>query len=139
MFGGPEHESYIGLMKALRLEHEFHFGDWYYGISQDIYTNRPGELGMVALNQNPRPGPSDPNYFVWLPRLDQWLTLLTEARHPRITFDPRPWPSGHGLVTWETWAEKPGQCWVVMSDRLASPECPTREEACARLWLKVYA
>jgi hypothetical protein len=74
-------ESFIALCREhpIEPEHVFRLGDWYYGIGQDINTHRPGETGMVLVNQNPRPGTASPGYFVWLPRLDQLLDMLEAA------------------------------------------------------------
>jgi len=141
LFSGPEYGSYVALMRELRLERKFEEGDY------AAWAGSPAGPWTVLLTDGAAAhaghramfgyGPGDQAWSVWLPRLDQLLAMLEDAGRPRIWFDPRPWPAGHALVTWETYITKPGQCWVAMSHEEASPESPTREEAAARLWIAI--
>ena len=130
-FSDPEYASYVALCRELLLEREFDDGDFY---TAPVPISVIAPEGFEVLTWVYRFGlPNATEDCVWLPRLDQWISMLEEVGFREI----RLWPTGRC---------QHGDCWRMDTadgpdkDRwLVSRPCDTREEAAARLWMLVAA
>jgi hypothetical protein len=126
MFDTEAHRPYIDLCRGLRLEREFAVGDYCSALGGGAPWG-PGlwdwETGVDRTGLDRR-GLT----WIWLPRLDQWLSMLEEA--------------GEDSVTLET-TRSPGlyRAWNGIGDDEAidgrAGAGRTREEAAAKLWCAV--
>lgn len=135
LFSGPEHASYIALMRYLKLERKFLPGDWF--LSFDEWGG-PGQEPFVRLAYPDTIQVGDrlvtrlteakaTRLAVWLPREDQWLSMLEGlgANTPEFGMNNgryvvhRGAPDQHGVFV--------------------HGEAATRVEALARLWMIVAA
>jgi hypothetical protein len=122
VFEGPEYESYLALCRELRLERALQDGDFVDdgvrpGVQMCGVTVAPGVMWHGG---------------VWLPRLDQWLTMLEDSVPP--------WD---GAAPWVGVAlRRHGRVWFATDLGLEGREGYSRsgdspEEAMARLWIAV--
>lgn len=118
VFEGEKYASYIALMRELRLEREFEDGDWLID-----------SAGFVGLYYGASISYGDePKDAVWLPRLDQWLSLLEAAGERDICFS-----QGHPDALPDEWCCGTSDHWE--GGFIYTGNAPTREEAAARCWL----
>lgn len=120
MFATPEYASYVQLCRELRLEREFDDGDYYTApVPVSVIAPEGFEVliwvGLFRL-------PHATEDCIWLPRLDQWLATLEEAGVKALAFIGIPGEEGWICQPYTEPHEGRG---------------PTREEACARLWMAV--
>lgn len=133
MFEGEEYRSYIQLCRELRLPSVYwRQGDlqWNPRANPDAW---PGQIVVISDRESAESASMAGNReVVWLPRLDQWLSMLEEAgvQSIRCMWHGRVAPSDRvrieatridsvmDVVTWDCYG-------------------PTREEAAARLWMSV--
>src|SRR5262245_23838343 len=151
MFDGPEHASYIAFCRALRLEREFEDGDafWWPGGGRGEWDAGTYVYHDTASDEGVQPEGPTATSRVWLPRLDQLLTMLEEAGQDDVgfvkgsfqvnPFNPPPQPPEVPVVD----GMQHGYCmaWTTPDSYEGGwdtgPVYPIREEAALRLWLAV--
>ena len=125
MFNTPEHKSYIALCRDLWLERQFEEGDWYAYVDDGPIRN--GQKVVAWFDEVSEVNAAGPDAF-WLPRLDQWLGMLEEAGEDDVQIQR----CGNQMEPLYHAAGRRGNPVRVSNG-------PTREEACARLWMAVNA
>lgn len=132
LFSGPEHASYIGLCRELRLEHECEPGDiqWVDGDYVTVPHGRPTGQRWTGVRIEGISEPDDGRQrgvinveIVWLPRLDQLLTMLEKAGWVYHLTSRRP---GYAI-----WAR------LSSTGPIGRIEAATPEEAALRLYCAV--
>lgn len=131
LFDGPEHASYIALMRELRLEREFEEGDWHCSIAGYVSPTLPGTpmlVTAVELRLTAMVGSENLADSVWLPRLDQWLAMLEEAvkSDEWLLYQEGLMPDGSGFKRY-----------CAEFEHGTTKAASTPGEACARLWCAV--
>lgn len=140
-FSKPVHESYVSLCRELRLERDWHVGDWFAWLELDLTVDYVGLWDHDAEEPyDPESRPPPERRRVWLPSLSDWLEMLEKGGHPRsgwnhISFHWLPFPDG-------STEGRHAPCWTANTLTTANRALwygigPTREEACARLWMAV--
>lgn len=123
-FSGSEYYSYRALCLELHLQHGYHQGDWYL----DTLYEPPNDL-FVTTPYDERSRNSLADRIAWLPLLSDWLEMLNDLNWYQVCFNRVAADSGGG---WITIALDP-----VFKAYTGEGPFPTREEAAARLWMKV--
>jgi hypothetical protein len=112
VFEGREYASYVKLCREFRPLRTFEYGDWF--VNADRFPGR----AFVSMGIDMAEG------AVWLPRLDQWLAMLEDADVIGTCCDGDREAGYLYQGDHKSAGTKRG-------------EGPTREEACARLWMAV--
>lgn len=122
-FSRPEYASYVALCRELELERQFREGDWF-GRLFAAGDMAPFLFSDETWGYADRPArvPNRHGDTFWLPSLSDWMEMLSASGHD----DVRIWKRSLG-----------GYVAVGYQGPIASVEGPTREEACARLWIEV--
>jgi hypothetical protein len=145
MFDGPEYEPYIALCRELRLEREFEECDHYAAFWNPWEGSAPPPKVTTWTNAKQDwsaartwfdRGSTSARDVVWLPRLDQWLTMLEEAGWMEVRFSPSAYLMDESPVFWRIEGSGIDRRYNVHTT-VEYTDLRTREEAAARLWMAV--